>query len=478
MANPYTITSSDGIDRFDHEVDVVVVGLGAAGGSAALEARLAGADVLVLERASGGGGLTASAAGHLYLGGGTRVQKAVGVEDSVEAMLAYLLAVTPEPDEEKIRRYCEDSVSHFDWLVSQGVPFQDTMFHGKHVVQMTDECLIESGNEEVWPYRERARPAPRGHKVAMEGEAGGAKLMQMLVRRVEELGVGIECDAWVQALLRDGSGRIVGVRYRHFEEPKTVRARRGVILATGHFGMNAEMLGRHCPRLADERVTKQGGTFDDGAGIQLGVAAGGRADHMDGALVTSPFYPPEGLLRGILVNAEGQRFVSEDSYHARSSAACMDQPGGRAYLIVDEGCFERPLFGWQELIDAWEDLGELEQGLGLPKGSVQRTLARYNEHAAKGEDPDFHKGAKWLQPLDRAPFAAFDLSLGSAQYVGFPLGGLRTSLDGEVVDAQGAPISGLFAAGGCASNIAQDGAGYSSGTCIGEATYFGRRAGR
>ena len=96
----------------------------------------AGAEVLVLERGSGGGGLTANAAGHLYLGGGTRVQKAVGIEDSVEDMMAYLLAVTPDPDVEKIRLYCEQSVEHFDWLVAQGVPFNDTMYKGKHVLQM------------------------------------------------------------------------------------------------------------------------------------------------------------------------------------------------------------------------------------------------------------------------------------------------------------------------------------------------------
>jgi hypothetical protein len=86
--------------------------------------------------------------------------------------------VLAEPDEKKIRNYCEESVAHFDWLVAHGVPFNDTMYKGKHVLQMTDECLIWSGNEEVWPYREKAKPAPRGHKVAQVGELGGAKMME------------------------------------------------------------------------------------------------------------------------------------------------------------------------------------------------------------------------------------------------------------------------------------------------------------
>ena len=96
------------------------------------------------------------------LGDGTRVQKAVGMEDSAEEMASYLRAVSPEPAEEKIRHYCADSVAHFDWLVAQGVPFNDTMYKGKHVLQMTDECLIWSGNEEAFPFRDEAKPAPGG----------------------------------------------------------------------------------------------------------------------------------------------------------------------------------------------------------------------------------------------------------------------------------------------------------------------------
>ena len=83
-----------------------------------------------------------------------------------------------------------------------------------------------------------------------------------------------------------------------------------------------------------------------------------------------------------------------------------------------------------------------------------------------------------MKPLVNPPYAALDLSVGKAHYVGFPLGGLRVRLDGQVGRSDGSVIAGLYAVGGCASNIAQDGLGYSSGTCIGEGTFFGRRAGR
>ena len=466
------------IEAFDDTADVVVVGYGAAGTSAAVDARLAGADVLALERASGAGGLTASAAGHLYLGGGTRVQKACGFDDSVEDMFQYLLSVTPDPDEAKIRLYCEESVSHFDWLVAQGVPFKDSMYDHKAAVQPTDDCLIWSGNEQVWPYSEKARPAPRGHKVQREGEQGGSLLIERLVERGRELGVRVVYDAAAQALVRDGTGRIVGVRYRDFEGTKTVRARGGVILAAGHFTANKDMVREYCPRLRDRRIYKQAATFCDGTGIRLGLAAGGVAVHMDGALITSPFYPPESLLKGILVNKEGKRFVNEDSYHGRSSALCCEQPDGIAYLICDDPIFGRPEMPGHEVIDAWDDFAEMERDLGMPEGSLQETVRSYNEHAARGEDPEFHKAKKWLRPLDTPPYAAIENSLGKCFYVGFTLGGLQVSIDAEVLDEARRPIPGLYAAGACASNIAQDSIGYSSGTCIGESTFFGRRAGR
>ncbi len=124
MSSNYSVVSASEIDRWDEEADVVIVGLGGAGSCAAIEAREAAASVLAIERASGAGGLTASAAGHIYMGGGTRVQKAVGIDDTAEDMEKYLLAVTPDPHPEKIHLYCEQSVAHFDWLVDQGGALQ------------------------------------------------------------------------------------------------------------------------------------------------------------------------------------------------------------------------------------------------------------------------------------------------------------------------------------------------------------------
>lgn len=475
----FAVIQQADVPGWTDETDVLVVGFGAAGSCASIGARSNGVDVLVLERASGVSGTTCQAAGHFYLGGGTRPQLANGIDDSTEEMFKYLMANTPEPEVEKIRLYADQSVDHFNWLTDQGVPFNDGFWKTKHVEQPTDECLIWSGNEKAWPVSEQAKPAPRGHKVAMAGSGVGGNLaMENFLATAVDVGVRFKYDAAVKNLVLGENGRVVGVRYSSFGEDCYVKAGKAVILAAGGFCMNSEMLEQYCPKLTHDSIHKMGNPYDDGAGIQLGMSAGAEAKHMDGCLVTSPFYPPEDLIKGILINKEGKRFINEDCYHARTSDACIDQPEGVAYLILDNEIFGRPEFQSQQLIDGWQTIEEMEEALELPSGSLVATVNAYNGAAAEGEDPEFHKYKDWLKPLTDGPFAAFDCSLANAVFTGFTLGGLSTDTNAQVLSGSGAVINGLYAAGACASNIAQDGAGYSSGTCIGESTFFGRRAGR
>jgi succinate dehydrogenase/fumarate reductase flavoprotein subunit len=210
------------------------------------------------------------------------------------------------------------------------------------------------------------------------------------------------------------------------------------------------------------------------------MAAGGAVENMEGILVTSPIYPPEQLVKGILVNKQGARFVAEDSYHTRTSIAIMDQPDGVAYLIVDSEIFAYP--EWhdhanQRLIDGFETVAEMETGLKIPTGALQATLADYNRAATAKRDPQFGKHADWLKPLDRGPWAAFDLSFGRAIYNAFTLGGLRISPHGEVLDAAGRAIPGLYAAGACAAMLAHDAWNYASGISLASGAFFGRQAG-
>ena len=177
------------------QVDVLVVGFGIAGGCAAVEAAAAGASVLVLERAAVAGGTSALAGGHFYLGGGTVVQRATGHADSPDEMYAYLMAVTPDPEPDKIRAYADGSAEHCDWLESLGFEFERSYYPEKAVIQPQTQGLMYTGNEKVWPFRELAVPAPRGHKVPVPGDTQGARLVvDLLVRRAAELGVDVRYE--------------------------------------------------------------------------------------------------------------------------------------------------------------------------------------------------------------------------------------------------------------------------------------------
>ena len=120
----------------------------------------------------------------------------------------------------------------------------------------------------------------------------------------------------------------------------------------------------------------------------------------------------------------------------------------------------------------------MEQEAGLPPGSLQHTVAYYNEHAAQGADPLFHKSQDWLTPLVTPPYALVDYSLPQLQPTCFTLGGLDTLPTGEVLTVDGEIIPGLYAAGRTAAGIPRTGAGYASGMSVADATFFGRLAGR
>lgn len=481
---PPTINAADVSSWSDEDYDVAVIGFGIAGGCAAVSAAAAGAKVLVLERAAAAGGTSAMAGGHFYLGGGTAVQEATGHADTADEMYKYLVSQSREPEHDKIRAYCDGSVEHFNWLEDLGFQFERTYYPGKVVVPPGTEGLSYTGNEKVWPFCEQAKPAPRGHSVPVPGELGGASMViDLLLKRAADLGVEFRYETGASNLIVDG-GAIVGVAWKQFADTGASKAK-AVIIAAGGFAMNDEMVAEYTPALGVQRKSSHGmvapyilgNPHDDGLAIRLGLSAGGVAKNLDQLFITAAAYPPEILLTGVIVNNDGKRFVAEDSYHSRTSAFVLEQPDQTAYLIVDESHLQMPQMPLIKFIDGYETIAEMEAALGIPAGNLAATLDRYNEFAAKGEDPDFHKQPDYVAAQDTGPWAAFDLSLGRAMYSGFTMGGLAVSIDGEVQREDGSVIPGLYAAGACASNIAQDGKGYASGTQLGEGSFFGRRAG-
>jgi succinate dehydrogenase/fumarate reductase flavoprotein subunit len=392
-------------------------------------------------------------------------------------MAKYLTAVSKEPELDKIEAYAHDSVEHFDWLEALGFEFERTFFPGKAVIQPGTEGVMFTGNEKVWPFSEMAKPAPRGHKVPVPGDTGGAQLvLDCLNDRLVEADVEIRYETGASALVTDSSNAVVGLAWRRFKETGFIKAK-AVVIAAGGFVGNADMVAKYAPSLG-EKLFPLASTYDDGLGLRLGASVGGSLKFMDEPFQTAPFYPPSILVKGLIVNKLGERFVAEDSYHSRTSAFVLEQPDSAAYLIVDSAHIEHPSFPLCPFIDGWETVDEMAAGLGLDAGKLQATLNRYNEHAARGEDPDLHKSPDWLAPQDHGPWGAYDLTLGKAMYAGFTMGGLSTTIDGEVRREDDSVIPGLYAAGACAANLAQDAKGYASGLQLGDGSYFGRRAGR
>ncbi|MFD7845965.1 FAD-dependent oxidoreductase [Nocardia sp. NPDC059764] len=493
VRNSVTPRAAGEVGPYDIETDVLIVGYGAAGAAAAFEAAHAGAQVLIVDRAGGPGGASANSGGEIYLGGGTPIQVACGFDDTPEAMAAFLkAALGAGADTAKIDEYCAGSVEHFHWLVDRGVPFKPTMWNAPTWVPPTDDGLMWLG-ENSWPFTELAHPAPRGHRPTAN-DFGGKLLMECLAAAAEAAGATTRFDTYVSTLVVDEDGVVVGAVARRYGEEITIRARRGIVLTTGGFVDNDAMLAAHAPQLLGH--TKVSAGTDDGSGIRMAQALGAAVRHMSAGQVGMSLIP--GLaVRGMVVNALGRRFVNEDTYPGRigQHALYRQNMGGSwagddtaVWVIVDEEGFEdvpEPQRWGVRPTHVAETPEELEQLTGLPTGSLTTAIGRYNEFARQGADLDHHKAARWLRELT-PPLAAIDVKAGvrppseagDRRGTGasvFTLGGLHTDLDGHVLDHDGKPIAGLYAAGRAANGL--HGFGYISGTSLGDGTFFGRRAG-
>jgi len=367
------------------------------------------------------------------------------------------------------------------------VPYRRAAILDRVVVPQTDESLLFTGNERAWPFTGVAEPVPRGHVPSKEGDEGGRIFMRALMSAVEAEGVRVQADARALALLQDDAGRVRGVVARIDGRECLIEATRGVILTAGGFVMNRQVLRQHCAHTL-AFGEPYGNPWDMGDGIQMGVAAGGNAINMDQCFVSLAFYPPAKLTYGILVNNAGQRYINEDAYLARLGHYSGLQDKAQVYLLVQSEDFALPFYldPPPPLAATGETIEEVEREAGLPEGALQATVAHYNRYAAAGENPLFHKASGWLKPLTGPPYALISLRPGDVNYplggdhgwLIFTLGGPDTAITGEVLTASGANIPGLYAAGRTTAGLPRTAKGYASGMSVGDATFFGRLAGR
>lgn len=515
-------------------VDVAVVGFGGAGACAAIEAAQRGARVMALDRYHGGGATGISGA-VVYAGGGTPYQRAAGYEDTPEEMHRYLhQEVNGAVSDETLWRFCESSREDLAWLEALGVPFEASLCPFKTSYPTDDYFLYFSGNELVHPYRSLARPAPRGHRVRGKGRSGTV-LFERLSRAAVAHGIEIRTQSHVQHLVTDNDGRVVGLvgralphgsRWRaihakisrfnakvsiyvpplarrltallhRIEErhalPFRVHVRRGAVLAAGGFIMNRAMVRRLAPGYAGSLPL--GTMGDDGSGITMGQAAGGVVGRMDRGSMWRFLSPPEALMRGVVVDGGGKRFCNEDLYGATLGEQILAH-GGDAWLVFDRDTW-REAMQQQRTQTAWFQFWpmlymlrfgrvkaptqhDLARKTGLPQETLETTLGEYNARAGRGKADPLGKSPDLFRPQVRSPYYALDCSPDASPLFPCPtmtLGGLVVDeATGQVKDAEGSPIKGLYAAGRNAVGICSE--AYVSGLAIADAVFSGRRAGR
>lgn len=531
---PLEVEVASELDWAD-EADVVVVGWGAAGACAAIEARSHGASVLVIDRFEGGGA-SALSGGVVYAGGGTPYQQEAGFEDSPEAMFDYLRReVNGVVSDATLRRFCDDSAANLRWLEQQGARFGARMPPTKTSYPPDDCYLYFSGNEVVPAYRGTAAPAPRGHRTVARGQAGST-LFAALRASTLRAGARAVTQATVRRLVRErASGRIVGVeawqlppgssstaaharlnaqanRWRNWRadaaercrreaaaieraeaRPRLLRATNGVVLSAGGFIFNRTMVKQHAPAYA--RGWKNGHAGCDGSGIRLGASAGGVADHLPTISAWRFITPPSDWPRGIVVNARGERFCNEQVYGATLGHAMVEQQGGRAWLVIDarlrrqalRECLFGGLWAFQSLpalalmllgAKRGGDVEALARRIGADAAALRASVDSYNAAARSGGGDPLGKSPDMCQALERPPFYALDISIGAKllPMATITLGGLRVDeQDGRVLGADGHGIPGLFAAGRSAVGIPSS--RYMSGLSLADCVFSGRRAG-
>lgn len=394
------VVSPDEI-KWDHEADLVIAGTGGAGITAALRGMELGLDVITLDRFEGGGS-TAMNGGIYYAGGGTRIQKEAGVEDTAEEMYKYLALETKGVvKEETLRRFCETSAQVLDWLMGHGVEFNSTAYLKKTSYPYRGYYLYHPDNSLLSSYAKQARPAARGHKAFLDlgdvAQGFGRALYKPLEAAAVRFGARIFTLSSVSGLILDKSGKVLGVKVvrvpashperetllkyqrlatkyqlilppqvpgaqatialghyydrkaRRIEKRATVvehiRARYGVCLSTGGFIQNKAMLAHYAP--AHLKTMPNGSLGDDGSGILLGLSAGARLSRMDRVSSWRFLNPPAAWAKGMLVNAKGARYVDEAAYGATIGEEMM-RPGndGVAQLILDQTLYEA---AWAEV---------------------------------------------------------------------------------------------------------------------------------
>ena len=484
-----------------YDVDVVVVGAGGAGMTAAIVAADAGKNVLVVESQAMVGGNSVRSTGGLNaadtpyqdeneFGEQAGVEKTLataaeswadnetitalaaavqeqwdayqenpeGYFDSAELMeLDTMIGGKGINDPELVKTLCENSASAIEWLESVGASLTSVSSFGGASVKRIHRPLDEEG------------------KVI----SVGSYIVPILQENLESRGIELLLNTTATSILMN-DGAAAGIEAETADGAAVTVNAKSVVLATGGFGANLDMVVEYKPELEGFMTTNAPGAL--GQGITMAQEAGADVVDLDqiqihptvqadtASLIT------EGL-RGdgaILVNAEGQRFIDEVGTRDVVSAAEIAQTGSYSWLIVDQAMVDASsvIQGYinKGFTLTGEDYASLAEAIGVDPVAFEETMNTWNGYVEAGEDPDFGR-TSFANPLNTAPYYAIKVTAG----IHHTMGGVKINTNTEVIDTEGNVIPGLFAAGEVAGGV--HGANRLGGNAVADFTVFGIIAG-
>lgn len=435
--------------------DVIIVGAGGAGMTAAIEAKDAGLNPVIFEKMPVAGGNTSKSSSGMNASG-TKFQKAQGINDSNDAFYEETLKGGKGTNDKELLRYFVDhSAEAVDWLDQNGIKLDNLTITGGMSVKRTH------------------RPS--------DGSAIGGYLVQGLLRNVSERKIPVFVNADVKDI-KANNGVVNEVKVQiQGEKAKNIKAK-AVIVTTGGYGASKALIEKYRPDLKGYVTTNSKGTTGDG--IALVEKLGGQIIDMDKVQIHPTVNQEKGILIGeavrgegaILVDDEGNRFVNEMDTRDKVSAAINALPKKRAYLIFDQGVRSRAtaieFYAKQGYVKEGKTVADLAKTIKVNQANLEKAVSDWNQAVANKQDTAFNRITAMEHPLDTANYYAIQIAPG----IHYSMGGVKINTNTEVLDKNNQPIKGLYVAGELVGGLHGD--NRIGGNSVADIVIFGRQAGQ
>lgn len=447
-------TSYTALDKLKDSYDIVIVGSGGAGMSAALEAKEKGLSPVILEKMPIAGGNTMKSSSGMNASE-TKFQKEQGIEDNNDLFYEETLAGGHGTNDKELLRYFVDhSGEAIDWLDSIGIRLNN--------------ITITGGMKEKRTHRPE------------DGSAVGQYLVNGLVKNVQKQEIPLFVNADVTNIT-EKDGKVNGVEVTFDgKEKKTIKAD-AVVVTTGGFGANMEMISETNPELKDYVTTNQKGSTGDG--IKMIQKLGGVTVDMNEIQIHPTVQQEKSYLigevvrgeGGILVSSDGQRFVNELDTRDKVSQAINQTADKYAYLVFDSGVAERAKaveqYKQQGFVKEGKTIADLAKEINVPSEELEATMTKWNDNVNSKSDSDFGRTTGMDHDLTKGPYYAIKIAPG----IHYTMGGVKINSNTEVLTKEGTPIKGLYAAGELVGGL--HGQNRIGGNSVAEIIIFGRQAG-